>query len=116
MELSEIDAKIAELEKLKLEALAREEEKRAQADYDEAVQLVPQLITTIRRLSELGYLPVRIKDVVTDESGKVNPGMYIKRPRAIGAKPHGEENEDAPAKGETPASPRRRSARSQAVA
>jgi hypothetical protein len=112
MELSEIDAKIAELEKLKLEALAREEEKRAQQDYDETVTLIPELIAIIRRLEEIGYLPDRLKKVLTDESGKVNPGMYIKRPRAIIAKQRG----DDVATPASPAAPRRRSGRNSATA
>lgn len=87
MDLKEIDAKIAELEALKAEALKAEEEKMLQANYDEAVILFPELVTVLRRLHEIGYLPQRLAEVLTDASGKVNPGMYLKRPRAI-VKPH----------------------------
>lgn len=83
MDLKEIDAKIAELEALKAEAIKREEEKKLQANYDEAVILFPELVATLRRLDEIGYLPPRLAKVLTDESGKVNPGMYLKRPRAV---------------------------------
>lgn len=89
MELAEIDAKIAELEALKLEALKAEEEKKLQASYDEAIILFPELVATLRRLHEIGYLPQRLAEVLTDATGKVNPGMYLKRPRAI-VRPHGD--------------------------
>jgi hypothetical protein len=82
MELREIDAKITELLAMKAEAERREAEKREQKDFDEALEIFPRLVDDLRRLDELGYLPARLADALTDSSGKVNPGLYIKRPRA----------------------------------
>ncbi|MBD9544333.1 hypothetical protein IB276_33340 [Ensifer sp. ENS04] len=102
MDLKEIEAKIAELEALKAEALKAEEEKKLQEAYDEAVILFPELVATLRRLHEIGYLPQRLADVLTDSTGKVNPGMYLKRPRAI-VRPH----EDAESTREPRGAPQR---------
>jgi hypothetical protein len=115
MELAEIDAKIAELEALKAKALAAEKEKEDQARYDEAVVLFPELIAIVRRLHEIGYLPPRLAKVLTDETGKVNPGMYLKRPRAV-IRQHDAASEDEQPTLEPHAAPRKRAARSQASA
>ncbi|WP_162245270.1 hypothetical protein [Rhizobium sp. Leaf383] len=115
MNLNEIEAKIAELEAMKLEVLQRDEEKKAQEKFDEAVTLVPELVSLVRRLDELGYLPQRLVKALTDEHGKVNPGMYLKRPRAI-VRPHFEESEHEQPTREPHAAPRKPGRRNQAEA
>ena len=110
MELREIEAEIARLQKLKVQALAMEQERRARA-REEAAELIPELVNLLRRLDKLGFLPQRLADVLTDAEGKVNPGLYLKRPRA-GATPHVETTEgDQPTAG-SPASPHPRSSQS----
>lgn len=88
MDLKEIDAKIAELTAAREKAAREEEEKRARKEYEEAVSLYPELIAILRRLDETGYMPPRLDKALRDESGKFNPGMYIKRPRAPATRPH----------------------------
>ncbi len=107
MDLKEIEAKIAELEGLKAQAMEAEKAKEDQARYDEAVVLYPELIAIVRRLHEIGYLPIRLAKVLTDENGKVNPGMYLKRPRAV-LRQHGEEIEGEQPIPETPSAPQRK--------
>lgn len=110
MELNEIEAKIAELEALRSKALEAEKEREDQARYDEAVILYPELIAIVRRLHEIGYLPQRLAEVLTDATGKVNPGMYIKRPRAI-LRQHGVSEDVQPTR-ETPSAPQKRKSQS----
>jgi hypothetical protein len=82
MDLKEIDRQIAELTAAREKALREETEKQAEKHFREAVDLYPKLIEVIRRLDELGYVPPRLAEALKDSSGKLNPGMYIKRPRA----------------------------------
>lgn len=82
MDVKEIDAKIAELQAMKAKAEEDQKEKEAQMKFDEAVEIYARLIEDIRRLDVLGYTPPRLAKALTDETGKFNPGMYIKRPRA----------------------------------
>lgn len=88
MDVKEIDAKIAELQALRVEAEKAELVREHQARYDEAVLLFPELLRILNRLTELGYLPQRLADVLTDSDKKVRPGVFIKRPRAV-TKQHG---------------------------
>lgn len=82
MGLEEIDAKIAELQALRLDALKAEEEKRARENFEEIGELVSKLIETLHRLHELGYSAPKLTAALTDERGKWNPGLFIKRPRS----------------------------------
>ena len=82
MELSEIEKEIARLEKLKLDALKAEEEKKAQEHFEEARDILGRLAKDCQRVYELGYCPPRILEALKDANGKFNPGMYIKRPKA----------------------------------
>jgi len=81
MELIEIDQKIAELQQLRSEAELREREKLAAQALDEARTLIGELVTNVQRLHDLGHLPPRLVEALTDGTGKFNPGMYIKRPK-----------------------------------
>lgn len=115
MELSEIDAEIARLEKLKPAARAREEKRRNQERLEKAVVLIPQLVAVVQQLADLGYLPKRLADVLTDTDGKVKPGKYLKRPRPD-FKPHvGTSVGEQPTPG-SPSAPRRKSPQSRATA
>lgn len=81
MDLTEIDAKIAELQALRAKAESEAAERKAKEDLAEATELLGTLAAQLHRLMELRYLPPRLKDALTDNQGKFNPGVYIKRPR-----------------------------------
>lgn len=82
MELKEIDREIERLTKLRAEAEKREAERRVIENHKEAVEIYDRLLKDLRRLDELNYLPPKIQAALTDASGKFNPGMYVKRPKA----------------------------------
>jgi len=88
MDLKEIDAELERLKLLRTEAVLKEAHKLSLQHYEEACALIPQLVAIIRRLDEINYLPQRIAQVVATEEGKVNPGQYLKKPRAP-VMPHG---------------------------
>jgi len=48
---------------------------------EEAVKLYPELVEILRRVDEIKYMPPRLDKALRDDTGKFNPGMYIKRPR-----------------------------------
>lgn len=81
MDLKEIDKKIAELQKLRVEAEKQAEQERLQKEHQEAVDIITRLLDDVRRLAEIGYLPPRLMTALSDNTGKFNPGMYIKRPK-----------------------------------
>lgn len=83
MKLKEIEQKIAELTALKEKAEREEQEELHRKRHEEAVALYPELINILRRLDDLGYLPARLFEALKDQTGKFNPGQYIKRPRPI---------------------------------
>jgi hypothetical protein len=80
--IEEIDAKMRELAERRRELEAVELEKRRTDEFEEAVKIFGLLVDQLRRLEEIGYLPVRLAEVLTDSTGKINPGLYLKRPRA----------------------------------
>lgn len=82
MALDEIDAEIARLQGLRGEAERQAELAKVQVNYNEAVQLTTTLVDTLRRLAELGYMPPKLMQALSDQQGKFNPGMYIKKPKA----------------------------------
>lgn len=82
MKLSEIDAKIAELQKQREKALAEEREAEMAKNFDEAREIISNLAPTLQKLYDLGYCPPRLKEALSDSTGKFNPGMYIKRPKS----------------------------------
>jgi hypothetical protein len=88
VDLKEIDAKIAELQGKRLEALAEEERKVQLKNHKEGVEIVGRLLADLKRLDELDYVPPRIREALTDESGTFSPGRFVKRPRSPSAKPH----------------------------
>ncbi|RWB08738.1 MAG: hypothetical protein EOQ39_19005 [Mesorhizobium sp.] len=81
MKLSEIDAKIAELQSQRAKALAEEREAEMAKNFDEAREIITNLAPTLQKLFDMGYCPPRLKEALTDATGKFNPGMYIKRPK-----------------------------------
>lgn len=81
MKLDEIDKKIAELQSLRAKAQAEEREAELAKNFDEAREIITGLAGTLQKLYDLGYCPPRLKDALTDATGKFNPGMYIKRPK-----------------------------------
>lgn len=81
MKLNEIDQKIAELQRLRSEAEREEREQAAAAALEEARTLIGELVANVQRLNEIGYLPPRLAEALSDSTGKFNPGMYIKRPK-----------------------------------
>lgn len=82
MKVSDIDAKITELQKKREIALQEEEEQKKREHLTEARETLGRLVNDLRRLNDIGYLPPRLREALTDEHGKVNPGLYVKRPRA----------------------------------
>lgn len=90
MNLKEIDKKIAELQLLRAEALIEEQHKVLLKNHAEGVEIVTRLVGDLKRLDELGYVPPRLREVMTDESGTFAPGRFVKRPRPPApVKPHG---------------------------
>ena len=82
MKLEEIDAEIAKLQEMRASALKVAEEKRARENFEEICKLVPTLVETLHRLHELGYSAPKLAAALTDDRGKYNPGLFIKRPRS----------------------------------
>jgi hypothetical protein len=82
MELEEIDKKIAELQALRDDALKAAEEKRARENFEEITELVPRLVEILHKLHTLGYSAPKLTTALTDDRGKYNPGLFIKRPRS----------------------------------
>lgn len=82
MDVKQIDAEIAKLQNLRLKAEAEERAKALEANFEEAKKILGDLVPTLNRLQELGYMPPRLLTALSDGTGKWNPGMYIKRPKA----------------------------------
>ena len=85
MEISDIDAEIERLTKLREQAQKEEEERKKLAGLEEARDILGNVVNELRRLDELGYIPPRLEKALTDEKGKFNPGLYIKRPKRVGS-------------------------------
>lgn len=82
MTVADIDREIERLATLRREAEWRDHQAALVKNHGEAVEITDRLITDIRRLEELGFLPPKLKVALTDQNDKFNPGMYIKRPKA----------------------------------
>lgn len=82
MELDEIDAKIAELQAARADAVKRDEEKQLQSRYEEVCELVPRLIETLHRLHELGYRAPALTKAFTDGDGRYSPSSFVRRPKS----------------------------------
>lgn len=83
MDLSEIDAKIAELQALRERAAEEARVQEAREQHAEATEILTNLAPNLTKLYEWGYLPPKLETALTDSTGKWNPGMFIKRPRAF---------------------------------
>lgn len=84
--VDEIDKEIERLQQARLKALQEEEKRKVIENHREAVEIYDRLIKDLRRLEELNYMPPRLQSALTDSSGKFNPGMYVKKPKAPSVK------------------------------
>lgn len=81
--VSEIDAEIKQLEKLREEALEAETLHERQQAFDEAVILIGNVQEAVERLIELDYLPSKLQQRLADEDGKVKIKMLCRAPRKV---------------------------------
>ncbi|MEQ8450905.1 MAG: hypothetical protein RLQ25_03090 [Alphaproteobacteria bacterium] len=83
-----MDVTDAQFERLATEfEMARIERARIKAEKIEAEKLekaqhaFDDLREAIDKLAELGHLPQRLVEVLTDKDGKLSPHRFLKRPR-----------------------------------
>jgi len=81
--VEEIDKEIERLQQERQKALEEEARRRVFENHREASEILERLVNDVRRLHELGYLPPRLLNALSDSSGKFNPGMYVKKPKPI---------------------------------
>lgn len=81
MDVIQIDKEIERLQALREQTLRAEEELARRQGLVEARDIIARVVDDLRRVEELGYLPPRLREALTDEKQKFNPGMYIKRPK-----------------------------------
>lgn len=80
--VSEIDAEILRLQQIRIDVEKKEQEELRLKNFEKASAMLEGLRDMVIELQEMGYLPPRIDEALTDQKGKFNPGMYIKKPRA----------------------------------
>lgn len=73
-QMTELEMAIAEKAKIEAEKAEAEKLEKAKAVFDD-------LREAIDKLAELGHLPQRLVEVLTDKDGKLSPHKFLKRPR-----------------------------------
>ena len=81
MSVEQIDKEIARLNALRADAEKAEALRLQRENYSVACEITDRLVNDVRELHRIGYLPPRLKDALSDQNGKFNPGMYVKKPK-----------------------------------